>query len=139
MAATGAFIVDPIMPLFIEYVPQVLFDRRRSLVLLGLWTRSTVASGRWTWSPSPLSELLLELTDELILLLDDKVLSPEIVQERVFVIVGVGLVIGLELGQDRSLALLGDRFFTSYGMLFALAGLFQWRNFSTRGYCHPPR
>ena len=79
-------------------------------------------SGRWTWSPSPLPELLLELTDELILLLDDKVLSPEIVQERIFIVVGVGLVMGLRLGQDRSLALLGDRFFTSPGMLLCSGG-----------------
>ena len=94
---------------------------------------------RRTRSPSPLPELLLELTDELILLLDNKVLGPDIVQERVFVVVGVGLVMGLKLGHDRSLALLGDGFFTSPSMVFALARLFQWWNFSTGRYCHSSR
>ena len=55
-------------------------------------------SGRRTLSPSPLPELLLELSDELFLLLDDEVLGPDIVQERVFVVVGVGLMMGLRLG-----------------------------------------
>ncbi|XXG89013.1 hypothetical protein AAC387_Pa12g1117 [Persea americana] len=84
------------------------------------------AFGRRTRSPSPLLKLRLKLSNEFVLLLDNKVLGPDIVQERVFVVIGVGLVMGLRLGQDRSLALLGDRFFTSPSMLFALAGLFQW-------------
>ena len=50
------------------------------------------ASGRCTRSLRPLSELLLELPDKLILLLDNEVLGPDIVQERVFVVVKVGLM-----------------------------------------------
>ena len=61
-------------------------------------------SGRMARSPSPLPELQLELTDELVLLLDNKVLGPDILQERVFVVVGVGPVMGLRLGQYRHLA-----------------------------------
>ena len=89
-----------------------------------------VVFGTRTRSPSPLPELLLKLSDGFVLLLDNKVLGSDIVQERVFVVVGVGLMMGLRLGRNRSLALLGDRFFTSPGMLFALAGLFQWWNIS---------
>ena len=54
--------------------------------------------GRWTRSPPSLPELPLKLTDELVLLLDNKVLGPDILQERVFVVVGVGLVVGLRYG-----------------------------------------
>ena len=55
------------------------------------------AHGRWTLSPSPLLELLLEPPDELFLLLDEAVLSHDIVQERVFVF-KVGLMVGLRYG-----------------------------------------
>lgn len=41
------------------------------------------APGRWTPSPSLLLELLLEPLDELVLLLDEAVLSSDIVQVRV--------------------------------------------------------
>ena len=39
MAAAGVFfIMDPITPLVIEYVPQILVDRWGSLAVLGWWT-----------------------------------------------------------------------------------------------------
>ena len=60
----------------------------------GWWTRNVVASGRWTWSPPSIPELPLKLTDELILFLDNKVLGPNICQERVIVVVGVGFMMG---------------------------------------------
>ena len=104
MAATGAFFVmDPITPLIIEEVPQIPLNRWGSLALLGWWTRSMTASGRRTQSPCPLPELLLELSDELVLLLDNEVLGPDIAQERVFVVVGIGLVMGLRYGPCRLL------------------------------------
>ena len=84
MAAVGAFFIDPITPLAIEDVPQILLNRRRSLAVLGRWTRS---------SP-PLSELPLKLTDDIVLLLDNKVLGLDIRKERVVVAIGVGLVMG---------------------------------------------
>ena len=52
------------------------------------------AHRRWTRSPPPLLELLLEPSDELVLLLDEAVLSPNIILERAFV-VKVGLMVGL--------------------------------------------
>ena len=55
------------------------------------------AHRRLTRSPSPLLELLLEPSDELFLLLDEAVLSPDVVQDRVFV-VEVGLMVGLRSG-----------------------------------------
>ena len=55
------------------------------------------AHGRWTPSPPPLLELLFEPLDELFLLVDEAVLSPDIVQDRVFV-VKVGLMVGLRSG-----------------------------------------
>ena len=48
--------------------------------MLGRWTWSMAVSRRWTRSHSSLSELPLELTDELVLLLDNKVLGPDILQ-----------------------------------------------------------
>ena len=99
MAAAGVFfVVDPITPLIIEDVPQVPLVGRRSLAVLGWRTRSMAAYGRRTRSPSPLPELLLEPLDKLFLLLDNEVLGPGILQERVFVVVGVGLMMGLRLG-----------------------------------------
>ena len=81
MVAAGVFyVVDPITPLIIKDVPQIYL--RGSLALLGWWTRSMAASGRRIQSPSLFPELLLELSDELFLLLDDEVLVPDIVQER---------------------------------------------------------
>ena len=38
MDATGAFVVDPVTPLVIEDVPQILLDLWRSPVVLGRWT-----------------------------------------------------------------------------------------------------
>ena len=55
------------------------------------------AHGRWTPSPPPLLELLLEPPDELLLFLDEAVLSPDINLDRVFV-VKVGLMVGLRFG-----------------------------------------
>ena len=79
MVAAGAFfVVDPITPLVIEDVPQILLDRWRSLAVLGWRTRSMAASGGWTRSLPSIPELPLNLTDELVLLLDDKVLGPDI-------------------------------------------------------------
>ena len=66
--------------------------------MLGWRTRSMAASGRRTRSPPPLPELLLKLSDELFLLLDNEILGPDIVQERVFVVVGVCLMMGLRYG-----------------------------------------
>ena len=68
------------------------------MVVLGWLTRSIAAHERWTRSPSPIPELLVELSNELFLLLDDAVPGPDIVQERVFVVVEVGLVVGLRFG-----------------------------------------
>ena len=65
------------------------------MVVLGWQTRIMVAHGRRIRSPSPIPELLVELSNELFLLLDDVALGPDIVQERVFVVIEVGLVVGL--------------------------------------------
>ena len=54
-----------------------------------------VATGRWTWNLPSLPELLLKLMDELVLFLDNKVLGPDIRQERVVIAIGVGLMMGL--------------------------------------------
>ena len=56
------------------------------------------AHGRRTRSPSPLSKLLLELSNELFLLQDDAILSPDIIQDRVF-FVKVSLMVGLRFGR----------------------------------------
>ena len=53
------------------------------------------ASGRWAWSLLLLPELLSKLTDELVLLLDNKVLGSDIRKERVIVAIGVGLMMRL--------------------------------------------
>ena len=108
MVVAGAFVIDPVTPLVIEDVPQILLDQRMSLTVPGRWTRSFAASGRRAGSPSFLSELQLKLTDELVLLLDNKVLGPDICQDRVIVVIGVGLVMGLRLGLCRHLTLLRD-------------------------------
>ena len=108
MAAVRAFIVDPVTFLVIEDVSQILLDRRRSLAVHERWTRSMTASGRWTRSPLSLLELSLELMDELVLLLDNKVLGLDIRHERVIVVFRVGLVMRLRLGPCRHLTLLGD-------------------------------
>ena len=70
-------------PLIIQDLPQILFNR------MGL-----AASGRWNQSLL-LLELLPELTNQLILLLDKKVLSPDIREEWVVITVGIGPVMGL--------------------------------------------
>ncbi|XXG67551.1 hypothetical protein AAC387_Pa06g0873 [Persea americana] len=64
------------------------------------------AHGRRTRSPSPLPKLLLEQSNELFLLLDElsqscclsSRMTPDIVQEKVFVFVKVGLMVGLRSG-----------------------------------------
>ena len=56
------------------------------------------AHGRWTPRPPPFLELLLDPSNELFLFLDEAVLSPDIVQDRVFV-VKVGLMVGPRSGQ----------------------------------------
>ena len=99
VAAAGAFIIDPVTPLVVEDVPQILLGRRRSLAVPERWTRSLALSGRRTQSPPSLPKLLSKLTDELILFLDNKVLGPDILQERVIVVVEVGLMMRLRLGQ----------------------------------------
>ena len=54
-------------------------------------------NGRWTPSPTPLMDLQLESSDELFMLLDEAVLSPDTILNRVF-IVEVGLMVGLRSG-----------------------------------------
>ena len=55
------------------------------------------ANGRWTPSPTPLLELLLESSDQLFLLLDEAIMSPDAIQGRVFFI-KVSLMVGLRSG-----------------------------------------
>ena len=52
----------------------------------------------WEVTPSPslLLELLFEPLDKLVLLLDEAVLSPDIIQVKVFIFVKVGLMVGLK-------------------------------------------
>ena len=97
-AAAGAFfIVDPITPLS-EDVPQVpLMGRRWSLVVPGWRTRGMATHWRGTPSLPPLLELPLEPLDQLFLLLDEAILSPDIILGRVFV-VKVGLMVGMRSG-----------------------------------------
>ena len=96
VATAGVFFfVDPITPLITEDVPQVPLVGRRSLDVLGWRTRGMAAPGRWTPSSSLLLELLFEPLDKLVLLLDEAVLSPDIIQVRVFVFVKVDLMVGL--------------------------------------------
>ena len=95
MATAGVFfVVDPVTPLIIEDVPQVSLVGRRSLAVLGWRTRSMAAHGRWTPSLPPLLELLLKPPDELLLFLNEAVLSPNIILDRVFV-VKVGVMVRL--------------------------------------------
>ena len=72
------------MPFFVQDLPQILFSRR-----------SSAASRRCNWSVVLLPELLLESTSLLTLLLENKVLGPDICEEWVVVIVGIDMVIGL--------------------------------------------
>ena len=96
VAAAGVFFsVDPITPLIIEDVPQVLLVGRRSLAVPGWRTRGMAAHGRWTPNPSLLLELLFKLPDKLVLLLDEAVLSSDLIQVRVFVFVKVDLMVGM--------------------------------------------
>ena len=66
------------------------------------------AHGRWTPSPSFLLELQFEPPDNLVLLLDEEVLSPDLIQVRVFVFVKVDLMVGLRSGPCRLFTQLGD-------------------------------
>ena len=65
------------------------------------------AHGRWIPSPPPLQELFLEPSDELFLLLDEAILSPDIILNKVFV-VEVDLMVGLRSGPRRLFTQLGD-------------------------------
>ena len=65
------------------------------------------ANGRRTPSPTSLLELLLESFDELFLLLDEAVLSPDTILNKVFV-VEVDLMVGLRSGPRRLFTQLGD-------------------------------
>ena len=56
-------------------------------------------SGRWTRGFPSLPKLLSKLMDELVLFLDNKVLGLNIFEERVIIVVVVGLMVGLRLGQ----------------------------------------
>ncbi|XXG85095.1 hypothetical protein AAC387_Pa11g0251 [Persea americana] len=79
VTAAGAFFsVVSVAPFIIEDVPQV------SPVVQALeW---------WTWTPFVL-ELLLELLDKLMLLLDEAVLSPDVIQAGVFILIEAGLMV----------------------------------------------
>lgn len=84
MAAARALVLSSVAPLIVQDLPQILFSRRGS-----------VASGRSDRSLVFLSELPLELTDQLFLLLDNKVLGPNIREESIIIIVNIGQVMGL--------------------------------------------
>ena len=53
MAAAGAFVIDPITPLVIEDVPQILLNRR------GAWPRLGGGLGAWLRLGGGLGALLL--------------------------------------------------------------------------------
>ena len=96
VAAAGVFFsVDPITHLIIEDVPQVSLVGRRSLAVPGWRTRGMATPGRWTPSPFILLELLFEPQDKLVLLLNEAVLSSDLIQVRVFIFVRVDLMVGL--------------------------------------------
>ena len=96
VAAAGVFFsVDPVTPFTIEDVPQVPSVARRSLAVPGWRTRGMATPVRWTLSPSLLLELLFEPQDKLVLLLNEAVLSSDLIQVRVFVFVKVDLMVGL--------------------------------------------
>ncbi|XXG59771.1 hypothetical protein AAC387_Pa04g1793 [Persea americana] len=96
VAAAGVFFfVDPITPLIIEDVPQVPPVARRSLAVPGWRTRGMATPVRWAPSPSLLLELLFEPQDKLVLLLNEAVLSSNLIQARVFVFVRIDLMVGL--------------------------------------------
>ena len=134
MAVVGVFFsVDPITPLIIEDVLQVSLVGR-SLVVLGWRTRSTAMHRRRARSPF-IPELQLEPLDELSLLLDEEVLGQDNILERIFMVVGVGLM--MRLSPRGLLTWLGDRFVTLPGMLFVVAGLL-WRwSIVKRRHCQP--
>ena len=112
MAAAGVFFaMDPITPLIIEDVPQVSLVGRRSLAMPRRRTRSTATYRRRARSPS-IPELLLEPLVELFLLLDEEVLGHDSILERIFMVIGVGLVMGLRHSQRGLLTWLGNRFLT---------------------------
>ena len=50
---------------------------------------------KWAPSPSLLLELLFEPQDKLVLLLNEAVLSSDLIQVRVFIFVRVDLMVGL--------------------------------------------
>ena len=67
----------PVAPLIIEDVPPV---------------SHVVQAPRW-WTPTLFfCELLLKLLDKLVLLLDEAVLSPDVIQAGVFVLIKAGLI-----------------------------------------------
>ena len=90
--------MDPITPLIIEDVPQVSLVGR-SLAVPGWGTRGMATTGRRTPSPSLLLELLFEPQDKLVLLLNEAVLSSDLIQARVFVFVRIDLMVGLRSSQ----------------------------------------
>ena len=90
------------------------------MAVLGWRTRSTAVYKRRARSPFIL-ELLLEPPDELFLFLDEEVLVQDSILERIFMVVGVGLM--MRLSPRGLLTWLGDRFVTLPGMLFVVAGL----------------
>ena len=67
------------------------------MVVPGWRTQSMAVNGRWILSPTHLLELLLEPSNQLFLLLDEAILSPDIILDRVFV-AKVGLMVGLRSG-----------------------------------------
>lgn len=96
VAAPGVlFSADPITPFIIEDVPQVSPVARRSLAVPGWRTRGVVAPMEWAPGPPLLLELLFEPQDKLVLLLNEAVLGSDLTQARVFVLIRVGLMVGL--------------------------------------------
>ena len=79
--------------------------------------------------------LLLEPLDELFLLLYEEVLGQDCILVRIFMVVGVGLV--MRLSPCGLLTWLGDRSITLLGVLFVVAGLL-WRRSIVKGrHCQP--
>ncbi|XXG88873.1 hypothetical protein AAC387_Pa12g1020 [Persea americana] len=95
VAARVFFSVDPITPLIIEDVPQVPSVAQRSLAVLGWRTRSMATPMKWASSPTLLLKLLFEPLDKLVLLLNEAILSSDLIQARVFVFVRVNLMVEL--------------------------------------------
>ena len=67
-----------VAPPIIEDVPQI----SPVIQAPGWWTRSLLVL-----------ELLLELPDKLMLLLDEAVLSPDVIQAGVFILIEAGLMV----------------------------------------------